>query len=111
MALSPGFRLGPYSIASELGKGGMGEVFRARDTRLDRDVAIKILPENMGRDPVALRRFERLLTLLKSHPNLTSFVPIPASQTCCGASTSLFNANTMNALRLRHRRGVRATLL
>ena len=59
MALSPGTRLGPYEIASALGAGGMGEVYRARDTRLDRDVAIKILPEGFAADSVARERFQR----------------------------------------------------
>ncbi|HLN58287.1 MAG TPA: serine/threonine protein kinase, partial [Thermoanaerobaculia bacterium] len=59
MALSPGTRLGPYEILSPLGAGGMGEVYRARDTRLERDVAVKVLPENLIADADALARFER----------------------------------------------------
>jgi serine/threonine protein kinase len=51
MPLSPGTRLGPYDVLSSLGAGGMGEVYRARDTRLDRDVALKVLPELFNRDP------------------------------------------------------------
>jgi len=51
MPLVPGARLGPYEIVSALGAGGMGEVYKARDTRLDRTVAIKILPETVARDP------------------------------------------------------------
>jgi serine/threonine protein kinase len=72
MALSAGTHLGPYKILSALGAGGMGEVYRARDSRLERDVAIKILPERLARDPQALSRFEReakaVATL--SHPNI-----------------------------------------
>ena len=49
MALTPGTRLGPYEIAAQIGMGGMGEVYRARDTKLDRDVAIKVLPAEAGR--------------------------------------------------------------
>ena len=59
MALAPGTRLGPFEIAAPLGAGGMGEVYRARDTRLDRDVAIKVLPEALAADPDRLRRFEQ----------------------------------------------------
>jgi serine/threonine protein kinase len=59
MPLSPGTRLGPYDIVSALGAGGMGEVYRARDTRLDRSVAIKVLPAAIAGDPQARERFER----------------------------------------------------
>jgi serine/threonine protein kinase/Tol biopolymer transport system component len=72
MALAPGSRLGPYDILAPLGAGGMGEVFRARDTRLQRDVAIKILPESMATDPSSLARFEREARAVAalSHPNI-----------------------------------------
>ena len=59
MPLAPGTQLGPYEIGAPLGTGGMGEVYRARDTRLDRTVAIKILPREMCADPVRKQRFER----------------------------------------------------
>ena len=59
MALTPGSKLGPYEILSPLGAGGMGEVYRAKDTRLGRDVALKILPESFARDSDRLRRFEQ----------------------------------------------------
>ena len=59
MTIGAGTRLGPYEIQAPLGAGGMGEVYRARDTRLDRDVAIKLLPDLLARDPDALSRFER----------------------------------------------------
>src|SRR5437762_7552113 len=59
MSLSAGTRLGPYEIQSPLGAGGMGEVYKARDTRLDRIVAIKILPEMLAADPQFRDRFER----------------------------------------------------
>ena len=58
MALTPGVRFGPYEIHSALGAGGMGEVYRARDTKLDRDVALKLLPADVANDPDRLRRFE-----------------------------------------------------
>ena len=59
MALSAGTRLGPYEILAPLGAGGMGEVYRARDTRLKREVAVKVLPEHVAKDHEALARFER----------------------------------------------------
>ncbi|HPH44978.1 MAG TPA: serine/threonine protein kinase, partial [Candidatus Aminicenantes bacterium] len=59
MALTRGSRLGPYEVLAPLGAGGMGEVYRARDARLDRDVAVKVLPEAVARDPKRLARFER----------------------------------------------------
>ena len=72
MSLSPGTRLGPYEVLSPLGTGGMGEVYRARDSRLDRDVAIKVLPERLARDPQALARFQREAKAVAalSHPNI-----------------------------------------
>jgi serine/threonine protein kinase len=59
MPLSPGAQLGPFVIVAPLGAGGMGEVYRARDTRLGREVAIKVLPEAFATDPDRLRRFEQ----------------------------------------------------
>ncbi len=63
MPLTPGTRLGPYEIQSQLGAGGMGEVYQARDTRLDRDVALKVLSEAFTSDPDRLARFERTADL------------------------------------------------
>jgi eukaryotic-like serine/threonine-protein kinase len=72
MTISPGTRLGPYEILSPLGAGGMGEVWRARDTRLDRDVAIKVLPESFARNEQFRARFEREAKTISSlnHPNI-----------------------------------------
>src|SRR5437870_3503024 len=72
MTLAAGTRLGPYEILAPLGAGGMGEVYRARDPRLGRDVAIKALPEAFAGDPERLARFEREARLLASlhHPNI-----------------------------------------
>ena len=72
MALIAGFKLGPYEILSPLGAGGMGEVYRARDTRLDRTVAIKVLPAHLSSDPGRRQRFEREARAVSSlnHPHI-----------------------------------------
>ncbi len=72
MTLAAGTRIGPYEILAPLGAGGMGEVWRARDTRLGRDVAIKALPESLAHDAERVARFEREARLLASlnHPNI-----------------------------------------
>ncbi len=74
MPLAPGTRLGPYEVRGSLGAGGMGEVYRGRDARLQRDVALKILPEALTRDRDHLRRFEREAQVLASlnHPHIAS---------------------------------------
>jgi serine/threonine-protein kinase len=74
MSFSSGTRIGSYEVLSAIGKGGMGEVYRARDTRLDRDVAIKTLPQEFAADPERLARFEREAKLLASlnHPNIAA---------------------------------------
>ena len=70
MRLAAGARLGPYEIVAPLGAGGMGEVYRARDTRLGRDVAVKVLPPDMSPSPEARQRFEREARTISqlSHP-------------------------------------------
>src|SRR5450631_2797769 len=72
MAVTPGTKLGPYEILSPLGAGGMGEVYRARDSKLKREVAIKVLSQSLASDPDALGRFEReaLAVAALSHPNI-----------------------------------------
>jgi serine/threonine protein kinase len=72
MPLAAGTRLGPYEIVAPIGAGGMGEVYRARDTRLRRDVALKILPESVANDPDRVARFQREAELLATlnHPNI-----------------------------------------
>ena len=66
MPLGPGTRLGPYEIVSALGAGGMGEVYRARDTRLNRDVALKVIPATFALDADRLARFKREAQVLAS---------------------------------------------
>ena len=78
MPLSSGTKLGPYEIQSTIGAGGMGEVCRARDTRLNRDVALKILPESFSRDPDRLRRFEQETQAVAAlnHPNILAIYDV-----------------------------------
>ena len=66
MFLQPGTTRGPYSVTAKIGEGGMGEVWQARDTKLDRDVALKVLPEAFTSDPDRLARFEREAKVLAS---------------------------------------------
>ena len=78
MALSPGTKLGPYEILAPLGAGGMGEVYRAKDTRLGRDVAIKVLPSNVSSDEEKRERFEREARTISSlnHPNICALYDV-----------------------------------
>ena len=74
MPLTPGTKLGQYEVVEAIGAGGMGEVYRARDTKLGRDVAIKVLPEEFSRDKERLDRFEREARLLAqlNHANIAT---------------------------------------
>src|SRR5450432_256627 len=83
MALTSGTKLGPYEIVSPLGAGGMGEVYRAKDTRLGREVALKILPESFAREPERLRRFEQEARAVAAlnHPNILAIHDIGESPT------------------------------
>jgi eukaryotic-like serine/threonine-protein kinase len=78
MSLIPGTKLGPYEILSPLGSGGMGEVYRARDTRLDRTVAIKILPTELSSDPIRKQRFEREAKAISglNHPHICTLFDV-----------------------------------
>ncbi len=78
MALTPGHRLGPYEIVAPLGAGGMGEVYRAKDTRLGRDVAVKILPAHLSDNPEVRERFEREARAISSlnHPHICTLFDV-----------------------------------
>ncbi len=97
MTLSAGTRLGPYEILAPLGAGGMGEVFRARDTKLDRDVAIKVLPDTLAADPEALRRFrhEARVVAALSHPNILSIFDLGNDGGVSYAVTELLEGETL----------------
>ena len=81
MALSAGTRLGPYEILAPLGAGGMGEVYEARDTRLDRTVAVKVLPPDMAADSDRRARFEREARAVAAlqHPNICTIHDVGAA--------------------------------
>ncbi len=87
MSLTPGTRIGVYEVGARIGEGGMGEVYRARDTQLDRDVAIKILPEAFAHDVDRLARFQREARTLASlnHPGIAAIFDLEKS----GAITAL----------------------
>ena len=97
MSLPPGTRLGPYEIASALGAGGMGEVYRARDTRLERTVAIKILPESLSSDRERLERFQeeaRILSTL-NHPNLMAIYDVGSQDGLHFLVSEFFEGHTL----------------
>ncbi len=99
MAIRVGTRLGPYEILGPLGSGGMGEVYRARDTRLGRSVAIKVLPERFAGDPQALARFEREAKAVAalSHPNILAIHDFGAEGGVLYAVTELLEGETLRA--------------
>jgi Tol biopolymer transport system component len=97
MALSPGSRLGPYEILTPLGAGGMGEVYRARDRKLDRDVAVKVLPQFVAADPDTLARFEREAKAVAalSHPNILSIFDFGTHEGMSYAVMELLEGETL----------------
>jgi eukaryotic-like serine/threonine-protein kinase len=100
MGLSAGTKLGPYEILAPLGAGGMGEVYRARDTRLGRDVAVKVLPEDVAIDPKALARFEgeaRAVAAL-SHPNILALHDVGKEGAVSYVVTELLEGETLRDL-------------
>src|SRR5713226_7643293 len=100
MALASGSRLGPYEIVAQLGAGGMGEVYRARDSRLERDVAIKVLPEHFAQDALALTRFQREARAIAAlpHPNILAIYDIGSEQGRTYAVMELLEGETLGTL-------------
>ena len=99
MPLTAGTRLGPYEITGALGAGGMGEVYRARDTRLDRDVAIKVLPDTFAADPDRLSRFEREARAVAalSHPGILAIHDFGRADGLTYAVMELLEGSTLRA--------------
>ena len=95
--LSAGTRLGPYEIVSPLGAGGMGEVYLARDTKLNRDVALKVLPELFARDALRMARFRREAQVLASlnHPNIATIYGLEESNGNCALVMELVEGPTL----------------
>jgi serine/threonine protein kinase len=97
MTLSPRTKLGPYEIVAPLGAGGMGEVYRARDSKLDRDVAVKVLPQTVANDPDSLARFEREAKAVAalSHPNILAIYDFGSQDGVAYAVTELLEGETL----------------
>ncbi|HZQ17153.1 MAG TPA: protein kinase [Terriglobales bacterium] len=100
MPLTSGAKVGPYEIQSQLGAGGMGEVYRARDTRLGRDVAIKVLPESFVRDAERLHRFEQEARAIAAlnHPNILGIFDTGQSNGCPYLVSELLEGETLRTI-------------
>ncbi len=103
MPLAPGTRLGPYEVLAPLGAGGMGEVWRARDTKLARDVALKVLPDHLADDPKALARFENEAKAVAalSHPHILAIHDFGRIDGVSFVVTELLEGETLRAALLR----------
>ena len=99
MSLTAGFRFGSYEIVAPLGAGGMGEVYRARDTKLNRDAAIKVLPELFARDPDRLARFTREAQTLAAlnHPNIAQIYGFEESRGIRALAMELVEGEDLSA--------------
>src|SRR5579872_5323432 len=100
MGLVTGTRLGAYEILSPLGAGGMGEVYRARDSRLGREVALKILPDHMACNPEHLQRFEREARSASAlnHPNIVTIYEMGQAEGICFIAMELVEGETLRNL-------------
>ncbi len=99
MSLAPGAQVGTYQVLAALGAGGMGEVYRARDPRLARDVALKILPQHLARDPDVMARFERegRAVAALSHPNILAIFDVGTHEGASYAVTELLEGETLRS--------------
>src|SRR5216683_4628202 len=99
MPLSAGTRLGPYEVVSPIGAGGMGEVYRARDPRLNREVAIKVLPASFSDDPDRLRRFEQEAKAagVLNHPNIIAVYDIGSHEGAPYVVSELLEGETLRS--------------
>jgi serine/threonine protein kinase len=95
--MTPGTRLGPYEILAPIGAGGMGEVYRARDTNLKRDVALKVLPDVFARDPDRMARFQREAEVLAAlnHPNIAQIYGVAESENARALVMELVEGDTL----------------
>jgi eukaryotic-like serine/threonine-protein kinase len=100
MTLAPATRLGPYEIVSPLGAGGMGEVWRAHDSRLGREVAVKVLPADVATDPERLRRFEQEAKAASAihHPNLLTVFDVGSHDDTAFLVTELLEGESLREL-------------
>src|SRR5499433_2401029 len=100
MPLQPGSRLGPYEIVAPIGAGGMGEVYRAKDPRLGRDVAIKVLPASFSADVDRLRRFEQEARAagILNHPNITAVYDIGSAEGAPYVVQELLEGETLRSV-------------
>src|SRR5499425_1295870 len=97
MSIEPGSRIGPYEVTSHIGEGAMGVVFRAHDTKLQRDVALKLLPDHLADDPDRLSRFQREAQVLASlnHPHIAQIYGLEESNTTCCIVMELVEGPTL----------------
>src|ERR1700690_4469663 len=99
MTLGSGTKLGPYEIVALIGAGGMGEVYRARDSRLRRDVALKVLPAEVSRDPLRRQRFEREARAVAAlnHPNIVAIYDVGEERGVSFIVTELVDGEPLRA--------------
>src|SRR5574342_861613 len=112
MSFASGTRIGPYEILGPLGAGGMGEVYRARDTRLQRDIALKVLPTHVSTDPERMRRFEleaRSAAAL-NHPNILAVYDVGTQNDAPYLVSELLDGQTLGELLSHNRLPIRKAI-